>query len=30
VDFIYLIVGIVALSLLGYLFMALLKPEWFD
>lgn len=25
----YLIAGLVALGLLGYLFLALLKPEWF-
>ncbi len=25
----YLITGLVALALLAYLFMALLKPEWF-
>jgi K+-transporting ATPase KdpF subunit len=29
-DFVYLISGIVALVLLGYLFLALLKPEWFN
>lgn len=25
----YLIAGLVVLGLLGYLFLALLKPEWF-
>ncbi len=25
----YLVAGLVALALLGYLFVALLKPEWF-
>jgi len=28
-NFIYLLAGIVALALLAYLFVALLKPEWF-
>jgi K+-transporting ATPase KdpF subunit len=27
---IYLIAGVVAASLLAYLFVALLKPEWFS
>ena len=26
----YLVVGLIALSLLIYLFLALLKPEWFE
>ena len=25
----YLVAGLLALALLGYLFIALLKPEWF-
>ena len=28
-NVLYLIVGLIALALLGYLFIALLKPEWF-
>lgn len=28
-NFLYLLAGIVALALLAYLFVALLKPEWF-
>ena len=28
-DFLYLVSGIIALLLLVYLFIALLKPEWF-
>jgi K+-transporting ATPase KdpF subunit len=29
-DFFYLVAGIIAIVLLIYLFLALLKPEWFD
>jgi K+-transporting ATPase KdpF subunit len=29
-DFFYLVAGIIAIALLIYLFLALLKPEWFD
>lgn len=29
-DLLYLITGMIALALLGYLFLALLKPEWFS
>jgi len=28
-NILYLIVGLIALGLLVYLFLALLKPEWF-
>lgn len=28
-NVVYLVAGIVSLALLGYLFLALLKPEWF-
>ncbi len=28
-NLLYLLAGIVALALLAYLFVALLKPEWF-
>lgn len=28
-NFLYLIAGIISLALLVYLFVALLKPEWF-
>ncbi len=28
-NFLYIIVGIIALGLMVYLFLALLKPEWF-
>jgi K+-transporting ATPase KdpF subunit len=28
-SILYLVAGIVALALLGYLVLALLKPEWF-
>ncbi len=28
-NIVYLIAGIIALALLAYLFVALLKPEWF-
>jgi K+-transporting ATPase KdpF subunit len=28
-NMLYVIVGLVALGLLGYLLLALLKPEWF-
>ncbi len=28
-NFLYIIVGIIALGLMIYLFLALLKPEWF-
>jgi K+-transporting ATPase KdpF subunit len=28
-NLLYLIVGLLALALLGYLILALLKPEWF-
>jgi K+-transporting ATPase KdpF subunit len=28
-NVLYLITGLIALGLLGYLFAALLKPEWF-
>jgi K+-transporting ATPase KdpF subunit len=29
-DFFYLVAGIIAMALLIYLFLALLKPEWFN
>jgi K+-transporting ATPase KdpF subunit len=29
-NIIYLFAGIVSVALLGYLFIALLKPEWFE
>ena len=29
-NWLYLFVGIIALALLGYLVVALLKPEWFS
>jgi K+-transporting ATPase KdpF subunit len=29
-TFFYISTGIIALALLGYLLLALLKPEWFD
>jgi K+-transporting ATPase KdpF subunit len=29
-DFFYLVAGIIAIALLIYLFLALLKPEWFN
>ncbi|MFZ4814836.1 MAG: K(+)-transporting ATPase subunit F [Phototrophicaceae bacterium] len=29
-SFIYIIAGLVTLALLGYLVVALLKPEWFS
>jgi K+-transporting ATPase KdpF subunit len=28
-NILYLVVGVIALALLVYLFVALLKPEWF-
>ena len=28
-NILYLVVGVIALGLLVYLFLALLKPEWF-
>jgi K+-transporting ATPase KdpF subunit len=28
-NFMYVLIGLVSLALLGYLFAALLKPEWF-
>jgi K+-transporting ATPase KdpF subunit len=28
-DFVYTIVGLIALALLAYLVVALMKPEWF-
>ncbi|MBI5653856.1 MAG: K(+)-transporting ATPase subunit F [Chloroflexi bacterium] len=28
-NILYIVVGIISLGLLGYLFAALLKPEWF-
>lgn len=28
-NLLYLVVGVIALLLLGYLVLALLKPEWF-
>jgi K+-transporting ATPase KdpF subunit len=28
-DLLYLLVGLIGLALLGYLIVALLKPEWF-
>jgi K+-transporting ATPase KdpF subunit len=28
-NIVYLIAGIISLALLAYLFLALLKPEWF-
>jgi K+-transporting ATPase KdpF subunit len=30
VNWLYLIVGLIALGLLVYLILALLKPEWFE
>ncbi len=29
-GFFYLLAGIISIALLIYLFLALLKPEWFD
>jgi len=29
-DALYLLAGIISIALLIYLFLALLKPEWFD
>ena len=29
-DILYMLAGIVSVALLIYLFLALLKPEWFD
>lgn len=29
-NLLYLITGVIALGLLAYLFLALLKPEWFS
>lgn len=29
-DFLYLLAGIISITLLFYLLLALLKPEWFD
>lgn len=29
-NWLYLLSGLLALGLLAYLFMALLKPEWFE
>jgi K+-transporting ATPase KdpF subunit len=29
-DILYLLAGIISVAMLVYLFLALLKPEWFD